>query len=153
MKQKYYPTVNNHHQIIVYYKDKQFRFFDGNSMVQWLMHNHKKTLLYLVRGTHVLFSKATNLAGVEQDLNFFYRRAYYKNLAKKPKIPKKVIEGTEKNYLFSLKIKSHVFEDEPAPRNGSCYLKAPSRYDDPWFKKTQKSWKNYRKTQYKIKKI
>lgn len=151
MKQKTYPTVNKSLQVYIYFGEKKFAVASRQAVIDWLVHSKYKTYLSsFMWGSWKLISRLTDVYGQNLSLYYLYSDAYsiYRIKKKKFKKKRKNDDGRERGYFPSRKERDPIDRNEPQPRRKGD--RGPFHYDDPWERKSERSWKSFRTHQYKI---
>lgn len=148
MKQRNQKTIDLNEQIFVYIGGKRYVFANTKSVVDWLSHSHKNYIWKLWRGSVLLIEKVTDAMHNSIYKEYFYSLAYTEINKKRERKKKKTVYLEEKNY-FRARKQNVYFEDEPKPRAKVCVNRGLFWYDDPFYRRTEKCWKNYRNKQYR----
>lgn len=148
MKQRNQKTIDLNEQIFVYIGGKRYVFANIKSVVEWLSHSHKNYIEDLWKGRFIFIEKITDAMHSPINKDYFYWMAYKEVNKKRSNKKKELVYLEEKNY-FRARKQSVCFEDDPKARAKVLVDRGPFWYDDPYYRRTEKCWKNYRMKQYK----
>ena len=145
-------TVKNYLSLTIIIRGEKFTCASREALVETMVRSYKDSVKKASQGGR-WFDKITRGDGVEinpQDVYWEARERLAKEKKKYKKPAKKIKNGTygrERGYLFNMKDRDTLDEDEP--KGKKVVERGFYFYEYPWYRRTKRNWKSFRKTQYK----
>jgi len=150
------PTVDKSEELTVDVRGSKYKFASQDALLQSLVESEfcRENLKKITTGRYTWFTYIKKGDGshiAPSDIYWLAReiiaRKKRQNKVSKP-WPDKNAHQKVKGYLFAAKEDDPLFPDEP--RGKKIEQRGFYFYDDgPFWRKTEKNWKSFRKTQYK----
>lgn len=145
-------TIKNYLSLTILIGKKKYTCASKEALIESLVKSYKEQVRGLAQGRLKWFDKITRGDGLDIRPYDIYWEAYgiLRSERKKYKKPARQIKsstyGRERGYIFNLKDRDTLDENEP--KGKKMEERGFYFYEDPWCRKTEKNWKSFRKTQY-----